>query len=66
MPLSRPTLSVGDIAALQNAKLDQWYAKNADALYALTVVVYDDLYKYQGIVIKVVPSHTVEEALLLI
>jgi|SRR5687767_7896892 len=63
MPLSRSTLSVGDIAALQNAKLDQWYAKNADALYALTVVVYDDLYKYQGIVVKVVPSHTVEEAL---
>ena len=63
MPLSKPTITVGDIAALQNAKLDQWYAKNSDALYALTIALYDDVYKYQRIVVHVVPSHTIEEAL---
>lgn len=54
---------MGDISALQTAKLDQWYAKNADELYALTVTLYDDIYKYQRIVVRVVPSHTMEEAL---
>jgi hypothetical protein len=63
MPLTKPSLTGSDNAAIQTAKLDQWYIKNADALYALTVVQYDDLYKYQGIAIRLVPSHTVEEAL---
>jgi hypothetical protein len=63
MPLNKPSLTFSDNTAIQNAKLDKWYIKNDDALYALTVVLYDDLYKYQGLVIKLVPSHTLEEAL---
>jgi hypothetical protein len=63
MPLTAPPLSLSDGLAIKDAKLDAWYAKNADALYALTLSLYYDLYSYQKYVLRAVPSGTIEEGL---
>ena len=62
-PLTPPVLRINDTLAVKDAKLDVWYANNTDALYALTLTQYNDVYNNQKFVLKAVPTRTLEEAL---